>query len=261
MTAQSTDFATLLQTATTTPGTISKAYTTFYGYSLGNQLLALGQCAARGLELGPIATYNKWRELGRQVSKGSKALALCMPVTGKTTDKETGEDATYTRFIFRNNWFVLAQTEGAEYVAPPLPAWDRARALSTLDISEQPFAITDGNAQGYARERIIAINPVAANPYKTTFHELAHILLGHTAEGSLSDDDRTPRDLREVEAEATAMLCCAALELPGLDDARGYIQHWYGQGSEIPEASARKIFKTADAILKAGRPAEKDGDA
>jgi len=59
--------------------------------------------------------------------------------------------------------------------------------------------------------------------------------------------------LRELEAEATAMLVCAALGLPGLEEARGYIQHWVGVGANVPECSARRIFKAADAILRAGR--------
>ena len=58
--------------------------------------------------------------------------------------------------------------------------------------------------------------------------------------------------LRECEAEAVALLFCAVLELPGIDEARGYIQHWWGQGHEIPEPSARRILKVADQILKAG---------
>jgi hypothetical protein len=49
------------------------------------------------------------------------------------------------------------------------------------------------------------------------------------------------------------MLVCAALNLPGIEDARGYIQYWFGMGATVPEASARKIFKAADAILRAGR--------
>jgi hypothetical protein len=65
--------------------------------------------------------------------------------------------------------------------------------------------------------------------------------------------------LREVEAESVAMLVGAALGLPGVEESRGYIQHWNASGQEIPEASARKIFKVADQILKAGRPAETKG--
>ena len=39
---------------------------------------------------------------------------------------------------------------------------------------------------------------------------------------------------------------------PGLEACRGYIQHWL-DGREIPERNAQRIFKAADAILRAGR--------
>jgi len=35
-----------------------------------------------------------------------------------------------------------------------------------------PFDSIDGNCQGFARKRGIAINPVAQLPHKTLFHEL-----------------------------------------------------------------------------------------
>jgi hypothetical protein len=60
------------------------------------------------------------------------------------------------------------------------------------------------------------------------------------------------RPLRECEAEAVALLCCAALDLPGVECCRGYIQSWWGQGNPIPERSAQRILKAADQILKAG---------
>jgi hypothetical protein len=62
----------------------------------------------------------------------------------------------------------------------------------------------------------------------------------------------TPQNLREAEAEAVAMLCCAALELPGVEYSRGYIQNWWGAGNPIPEQAAQRILKAADQILKAG---------
>ena len=98
----------------------------------------------------------------------------------------------------------------------------------------------------------IAISPLNPLPHKTTFHECAHVLLGHTTEGAQHDGEQTPRNLRECEAEAVALLCCAALDLPGVDCARGYIQNWWGAGNPIPERSAQKILKVADQILKAG---------
>lgn len=249
------NFAELLQNALTEPGRISTAYAAFHGYSLGNQLLAMFQCAARGIPIGPIASFNRWKELGRHVTKGAKAISLCMPVTCKReTETADGTDtATFTRFIYRNNWFVLAQTEGADYVPTELPGWDKPRALAALDITETPFKHLDGNCQGFARQRSIAVSPIAAMPEKTMFHELAHVVLGHTTESEMNDGDHTPRNIREVEAESVAMLCCAALGLPGVEFSRGYIQHWHAQGESIAEKNAQRIFKAADAILKAGR--------
>src|SRR5205807_1446722 len=87
----------------------------------------------------------------------------------------------------------------------PSSARDAARALEALAITEEPFAALDGNCQGYARGRAIAVSPVAASPHKTRFHELAHVVLGHTTEHEQTDSEDTPRSLREVEAEAVAL--------------------------------------------------------
>jgi antirestriction protein ArdC len=255
-------WAELLQRAVTEPGIVSQAFTRFHNYSMGNQLLAWCQCELRGIPPGPIGTFVRWKELSRHVKKGEKAITLCMPVTGKRTaekhNAETGQDEKveigYTRFVYKNNWFVLSQTDGADYQPEPVPGWNADTALSTLGIERVPFTMLDGNVQGYAKNRTVAVSPLAEQPESTLFHELAHIVLGHTAEGTLNSDstDRTPRDVRELEAEATAMICCEALGLPGAAESRGYIQSWF-KGNEIPERSAQRIFHCADQILKAGR--------
>jgi antirestriction protein ArdC len=251
----------LLKRAVNEPGLVSKAYSRFHDYSCGNQMLAIEQCWIRKIDVGPIATYPKWKALGRHVKAGEKAIVLCMPVTMKRSEKKTDgegreveEDHVFTRFVYRPNWFVLAQTEGAEYQAPPVPGWDKAKALQALSITEIPFDHADGNTQGFARAGgKVSINTVAELPHKTLFHELGHHLLGHLEEsGYVDNGDKTPRNLREAEAEAVALLCCESLGLPGAEFSRGYIQHWYGH-AEIPDKSAQKIFKAADRILKAGR--------
>ena len=60
--------------------------------------------------------------------------------------------------------------------------------------------------------------------------------------------------LREVEAEAVALICCESLGLAGADYCRGYLQSWLGT-DVIPEKSAQKIFHAADQILRAGQAA------
>lgn len=216
------------------------------------------QLQARGMPLGPIASFMSWKEKGRSVKKGEKALALCMPVTMKGKRETAGgetEEFAFARFIWRRNWFALQQTEGTEYVSEVvIPAWDASTALAALEISTVAFAYPNGNVQGYASGRTIAISPLAALPHKTRFHEIAHIVLGHTTEGTMADSDTTPRDLREVEAESVAYILCALLGLPGLEESRGYVQGWL-RDATIPERSAQKIYKAADTILKAGKVA------
>jgi hypothetical protein len=87
------------------------------------------------------------------------------------------------------------------------------------------------------------------------------VILGHTTEADFTDTERTPKNLREVEAEAVALLCCEALNVEGADYCRGYIQNWLCpaigyNGDAIPEKSAQKIFRAADQILRAGRSAD-----
>jgi antirestriction protein ArdC len=254
----------ILADAVAKPGVISDAYQRFWRYSVGNQLLALFQCHARSLEPGPINTFCGWKQIDRKVKKGEKALTLCMPVTVKhRTDSDRddpppdkSEKESFTLFVYRPHWFVLAQTEGTPYVPPLLPQWTEERALAALSIHRTSFTVLDGNTQGYAQGTTVAISPIAFTPHRTLFHELAHVVLGHTTEAKTVGDDRTPHSLREVEAESVALICSESLGLAGAEFSRGYIQH-YLRSAEIPERSAQRIFKAADTILRAGRPEEK----
>src|SRR5581483_5730425 len=277
------EWSELLVQAVKTPGVIAGAYSRFWNYSIGNQILAWIQCLHRKIEPGPIHTFVGWRELGRHVKKGEKALILCMPCPVKvkperdeSQDRERHSDVatkaaepaeqdknaaplTRTRFVYRPHWFVLSQTEGKDYFPAELPQWSESQALHNLKIERVEFRHTDGNVQGYAAARQVAVSPIAFMPPRTLMHELAHVVLGHTEELHRMDDDNstTPRDLREVEAECVALICCSSLQLGGEAFSRGYIQHWL-QGQSIPERSAQKIFKAGDQILKAGRGEEID---
>jgi hypothetical protein len=248
-------FRDLLKRAVSEPGTISAAYSAFHSYSIGNQLAALFQCSLRKIPVGPISTLKDWNSKGRFVKRGEKAIWLCMPITGKKAVKDdAGQETTehYTFFVWKPRWFVLAQTEGQEYKPDvAIAAWNRAKALEALNIEERPCEMIDGNCQGYSQHRAIAINPIAVNPLKTTIHEMAHILCGHTTGGRVTDSELTPRHLREAEAESVAFLVGNIIGLDNLSDCRGYIQEWLN-GDSIPEKSAQKIFKVADQILKTG---------
>jgi hypothetical protein len=112
--------------------------------------------------------------------------------------------------------------------------------------AKQPSSISTGTRRAAAtNDGKIAINPVAAIPHKTLFHEMAHVLLDH------AKDQSVPRAAREVEAEGVALLCCEALGLEGATYARGYLQHWLRDG-ELTDAMALRIIRTAQCILSAG---------
>jgi len=246
----------LLLEAVNTPGKVMAAYTAFHNYSMGNALLALSQCLQRKLAPGPLNTYKGWLELGRYVKKGEHALTLCTPVTAKkkriNPKTKSQEEHALTYFVYRPSWFVLSQTAGDTPYTLPTPGFDLDDALHKLEIRRLDFDLMDGNVQGFARERGIAINPIAQLPHKTTFHELAHVVLGHTAQSTVVDRESPARCIREVEAESVALICCEALGLPGADFSRGYIQRWLKGLQEIPPQNSQRIFSTATAILKAG---------
>ena len=252
---QTATFATLLHSAISEPGKVHEAYFAFHGYASAIGLLALIQCHERGIAPGPIASFKTWKDRGRFVQRGQKAIALWMPITVKRTveqDERRAGEVTFTRFVLNRNWFVVvADPRVKTSRPPPIPNWDRARALQTLGIEQTAFDHLDGNVWGYARGKQIAVSPLSPMPHRTLLHEVAHVVLGHTTESIEQDGPRTPRSLREVEAEGVAFLCSSALGLDGAEYSRGYLQHWLA-GGDIPERSCQRIFKAADQILKAG---------
>jgi hypothetical protein len=177
------------------------------------------------------------------------------PAETDGVEDETAEPQTCYAFRFRAYWFVLAQTEGEDTPIPPIPGFDIDTALCALNITRTPFDEFNGNIQGFAHGREIAVNPVAALPHKTTLHEMAHVVLGHTTSEKLVDSEQTARHIREVEAEAVALICCETLGLEGADFCRGYIRHFLKTEKEIPNQSAARIFAAATSILKAGKRA------
>lgn len=278
---QGPDFLALLHQALTEPGRIAACYSMFHCYSFGNALWVAGQLWARGEPLAPIASFNRWRELGRVVKKGSKALCMSMPVTVKAkadTKQAEGADPGTEQdegrrvlFVVRRNWFALHHTEpmtGAEQQAieTVTPDWNADRALAALEINREAFEHHDGNCQGYARPdvRRVAVSPLAMNPAKTLFHEIAHCLL-HSEQARMEDAADLTRDLAEVEAESVAYLCCAVLDLPGLAEARGYVQDWLaGSGCDaetFTDKHARRVLGAVDKIMKAGKPAPAEAEA
>ena len=153
MAATPATFAELLRTAVTEPGTISTAYSAFHNYSLGNQLLALGQCLARGIQPGPLATFQRWKELGRHVVKGREGADPLYAGDGEAHHRDRaratrstasrGSSTSRTGSCWRRRMATRSRRQ-------PRRPGTRPRRFTALDVEEVAFALLDGNVQGYA---------------------------------------------------------------------------------------------------------------
>lgn len=156
------------------------------------------------------------------------------------------------------------------------------QALRNLDIEIKPFGYTGHSdlegpgrdeVRGYSTDRWLAINPDERWPVLVTFHEMTHILLGHTvlhekfgSTGIIPAGQRPKpedimymafkdlhHDLHEAECHATAIL---AAQLTGIPfDLGAELMHLggYTQGRTIPQEVMARARKTAEKIAAAGK--------
>jgi antirestriction protein ArdC len=245
-----------MEEALTAPGNMGNVYNRAHEYSLGNMLLFMMQGVRE-----PVASMKGWNKLGRQVLRGSHAKEVIVPVMVQEQSDETEAEkreriARLVGFKVVRGVFAYSDTDGEPLPEIKPPTWDTDRALDKLGIRRVPFRIHNLNVQGYSKGLEIAVNPVAVNPTKTLFHEVGHVILGHTLPRTIGEY-ATHRGVKEFEAEGTAYLVMNELELLDEETAtrsRGYIRHWLHE-ERPPEPSIRVAFRAADAILKAGRVA------
>ena len=251
----------LIQEALNAPGKLGNTYNLFYEYSFMNMLWLMLQ----GVD-EPAGPFGFWKtKFGRYAKKGT-AKTVLHPIFVPKKDRETGElvldkngkkQMVLVSFKPKATVFKYSDTVGPDIEWPELPEWNLEMALSALEITQERFSQIDGNTQGYSYDRKFAINPVAAHPWKTTFHELAHIVLGHTDKSETTPHDE--RGIKEFQAEAVAYLLANELELTDWDssESRAYIQSWLdgtGQRDQVTDANIRSVFGAVNKILKAGRP-------
>jgi antirestriction protein ArdC len=241
----------LLEALLTAPGSDLSEYTRFHNYSARN----LGWFLMQGISPQPVATYNKWRELNRQVRKGEKAAYVLRPITVKSRDEvdEQGQPKTFRRFKPVKAIFGLDQTDGEPLPRLETREWSLSRALGRLAVEQVDFTDFDGNTAGYSYDRKMAVSPVAVHPLKTALHELAHIQSGHTTPENVAEYGKH-RGRMEFEAEAPAYLTLSRLGELTEDQAassRSYCQSWL-RGEQPSEASISKVLRVHDELYNAG---------
>ena len=219
----------------------------FHRYSLCNVCLIMAQrpTATR------VAGFHTWRTLGRFVRKGEKGIAILAPIVARRPD--VTDDDSRAVVGFRAAYvFDVDQTDGTPLAQAVEPSGDPGRrtaalkaAIGASNISIE-YADSLGGALGLSCGGTIkALTGLdAAAEFMVLVHEYAHELL-HRGE-----DRPASRDVRELEAEATAFVVGQAIGLEVADSSRDYIQLYRGDGAALAK-SLERIRRTAATILAA----------
>lgn len=229
----------------------------FHRYSLHNTLLILRQRPEATL----VAGLKAWNRVGRRVKRGEKGIAILAPLTRKEKVEEEGEVKEVERLIgFRvAHVFDISQTEGEpldpwrDYPEGPEGVLERLKEACPFPVREEPLPeLREGYTDG--KEIVLSSLLPPTRRAEVFLHEWVHALL-HFGE------ERPPKPLAELEAEATAYAVGRHLGLP-MRGSRDYILSYRGRVEDL-EASLERVHGAAKAILEAlsQRAPEVEGSA
>jgi antirestriction protein ArdC len=234
----------------------------FHRYSANNILLI----ALQKPEASLCSGYRGWQQLGRQVLRGERGIAILAPVVTRVEAGSDGEPEERTKVLrgFRvTHVWDVSQTDGKPLpdVGPSLLAGGSPRGLWDLladQVHAAGFTLDRGDcgeANGYTNHvhkhvRVRAdVSPAQAS--KTLAHELAHVLLHGP------DQPARARDIAEVEAESVAYVITAAAGLPTEDYSVPYVASWASGDSDVVREAATRVLSTARHIIeRAGAPTD-----
>lgn len=225
-------------------------------YSLGNQLLI----ALQAPDARFVAGFHAWKDLGRRVSKGQRAIRILAPMPLRDRDQPDADADDQPRVLFKSvAVFDVAQTEpipGREPVAleppcEPIGGDSHAHLLAPLAAlaSELGFRVEqrplDGAADGWCDShcKMIVVNAsLAANArVRVLVHEIAHALgIGYADRG---------RARAEVMVDCVTYVVCGQLGLDTSGEAIPYVAGWGEDGAlEAIQQDAQTIDDVARRI-------------
>ena len=226
-----------------------------------------------------VASYGKWRKVGRQVMKGEKGIAIFAPIIydsdkcpkiKKGTDDEDMEktkiaEEQFKRIAFKKVYvYDISQTDGKD-----IPCFESNELTGDIDFKKKKAVfkalerITGikieisnirGGAKGYydtAENRIVIQHGMSdSQTLKTAFHETAHKLL-HDPKLAIVTV-KSPRNEKEVQAESVAFMVAERLGLDTSEYSFPYIASWSnGKPLEQLKHALKEIQSAAKQITGA----------
>lgn len=219
----------------------------FYNYSLRNLMIANNQLLAmeKG-EVEQLASYNKWKKLGRQVRKGEKGLKILAPIL-VSNDVDGAEDILVG---FRQTTvFDIKQTDGDDLfydendiTGEATITLDKAIECSVLPVRIDLNTEMKKGETNYKEIRLCE-NITDEDNICVLFHELAHNLLKHDKRENIS------RSLKEMEAESVSYIVAKHFGINNKGSIR-YIHNWNKEGvDEFDLTSANMIMNVSNEIV------------
>ena len=219
-----------------------KTYSKFHKYSINNSIMILMQRP----DASSAASFQTWKKLGRQVTKGEKGIKILVPIPYKyekevqneNGDKETKE-MSGTSFRV-GNVFDISQTAGKElpklttdlkeYSAEIELAIDAIAGTSKVPVHFKSDMPPDKKGYYHIKNKEIVINDNMSDTqtFKTLIHEIAHSKI------HAKDLDKYNAHEREVQAESVAYVVCSAYGIDTSEYSFGYIAGW-SSGKEMSE--------------------------
>ena len=230
----------------------------FHNYSFANTQLIWSQAISRGFPPSRVAGYRTWQEVGRQVRRGERGLAILAPLTRKI-EAEDGEDERRVVGFRPVHVFDISQTDGepipavrTALIEGDLPAhWDQVTELIAKAGFSMQVADIDrlGDANGItdwsSRQVVVRASLPGVQRFKTAVHELAHISLHEPN----SQGRPNCRGIVEVEAESVAYMVCAALGVDSAGYSLPYVASWSGGDLDKVTATADRVIRCSHHVL------------
>lgn len=230
----------------------------FHHYSPNNIALILAQRS----DATQVASFSRWRSLGRSVKAGEVGLKILAPCRYRVEREVHGDLSQGEQWRIGGfrvvHVFDVSQTEGR-----PLPdghtpqllegegptgAWEKVAELVEQEgyvIFSSPLGEVNGETRYSTRQVHINETLPDAAALKVLAHELAHIRCDHGTRSGLT------REQAECEAESVAYIVLG--EAFGLDSScysTSYVTHWASGNADVVRATMQRVVAVAHSIIE-----------
>jgi Zn-dependent peptidase ImmA (M78 family) len=237
----------------------------FHHYSNTNNRLILGQRPDAQL----IASAKKWKDQGRYINKGEKALYIYAPInvikkdqSGNPILDEKGKEIKKT-FFKLVPVFDATQTNGKELPKALnelnqdfenketfVRVFKTFKEVSSASIN---FSKMNGDTKGYyqpeTNQIVVAKGLGQEQTIKTLIHEITHAEL-HASSTSKFGSPQYSQN--EFEAESVAYIVANHFGIDSSEYSFGYLSSWTNQGDDLQnfEVSLEKITNEANQLIE-----------